>query len=91
MCFLQMTCKCNIILQFLRFMLQNLLLTFPDHRHSDGHPHELALGPHVRVHTHPPLLAFSIEAGHGWMVGHLLRREAHLVGLLGGGWVGASL
>lgn len=66
-------------------------LTFSYHGYSDGHSHELALGPHVRVYAHPPLLAFSIEARHRGVVGHLLRHKAHLVGVLGGGRVGGHL
>lgn len=69
-------------------------LTFSDHRDSDGHPHELAFGPHVRVDAHLPLGALGIEARHWGVVGHLLGHEAHLVGLLrgcggGGGGLGA--
>lgn len=57
-------------------------LTFPDHGHPDRHAHELALGPHVRVHTHPLLLALGVEARHGGMMGHLLSHEAQQVRLL---------
>lgn len=71
--------------------MQPSWFTFPYHGYSNGHSHELALGPHMCVHTHPPLLAFSIEAGHRGVVGHLLCHKAHLVGVLGGGRVGASL
>lgn len=45
----------------------------------------------MRVHTHTPFLAFSIEARDRWMVGHLFCHEAHLVGILGSSWVGAAL
>lgn len=67
-----------------------MTLTFSNHRDSDGHPHELAFGPHMRVDAHLPLRALGVEARHGGVVGHLLGHEAHLVGLLRGGGGGGG-
>lgn len=70
------------------FVWKTVSLTFSNHGHSNGHPHELALGPHVCVHTHPPLLALCVEARHWGMMGYLLGHKAQLVGLLGSGSIG---
>lgn len=53
--------------------------TFSDHRDANGHAHELAFGPHVRVDTHLPFLAFCIEARDRGMMGNLFSHKANIV------------
>lgn len=56
-------------------------LTFPYHGDPHGHAHELAFGPYMSVDAQSLLLALTVEAGDGWVVGHLLGHESELVAL----------
>lgn len=54
-------------------------LTFPYHGDPHGHAHELAFGPYVSVDAQSLLLALTVEAGDGWVMGHLLGHKPQFV------------
>lgn len=54
-------------------------LTFSHHGHSYRHSHELALGPHVGVDTHPLFSGLAVKRRHRRVMGHLLGHKSNSI------------